>query len=61
VPHNLNKILYSEEINVSANQISIARTKLLENINLKEERFILTHAFKGFSPRSLGSIGSGVW
>jgi hypothetical protein len=34
-------------------------TKCLRKTTLKEERFTLTHGFRGFSPQVLGSIVSG--
>jgi hypothetical protein len=32
--------------------------KITEKINIKEERFILAHSFRGFHPWLLGSIVS---
>lgn len=34
--------------------------KIPEQINLKEERFVLAHNFKAFSPCSPGSVVSGL-
>jgi hypothetical protein len=35
--------------------------KTPEKMDSKEERFVLTHTFRGFSAFSLGSVVSGLW
>jgi hypothetical protein len=39
----------------------LGQANLYLSVNLKEERFVLAHSFRGFSPQSVGLLVFGLW